>query len=98
MFQVNTIFENEPLEYNEQLVNLTSNLTSPNNNILQPVNQNNPLPNIPKFDLVPLTKRKHLSLIFLHYFLGHIPSANSFSEYKTLAGTMNYSQNLHLTK
>ncbi|CAG8474219.1 5822_t:CDS:2 [Gigaspora margarita] len=46
MFQVNTIFEIEPLEHNEQLVTLTSNLTSPNNNILQPVDQNDLLPNI----------------------------------------------------
>ncbi|CAG8820792.1 38233_t:CDS:2, partial [Gigaspora margarita] len=44
---------------------------------------------------VPLGKCKYLSLIFLQCSLERTPGANPFSEYRTLVGTMNYSQNLH---
>ncbi|CAG8611979.1 15971_t:CDS:2 [Gigaspora rosea] len=45
---------------------------------------------------VPLEKHKYLSPIFLHCSLGRTPGANPFSEYRSLVGTVNYSQNLHL--
>ncbi|CAG8779998.1 3056_t:CDS:1, partial [Gigaspora rosea] len=49
----------------------------------------------PEITSVPLEKRKYLSPIFLHCSLGHTSGANPFSEYRTLVGTVNYSQNLH---
>ncbi|CAG8786062.1 28742_t:CDS:1 [Racocetra persica] len=52
-----------------------------------------PIP--PEIESVPLRLRKHLSLIFLHCSLGRTPGANPFSEYRTLVGTMNYSQNFN---
>ncbi|CAG8574682.1 442_t:CDS:2 [Gigaspora rosea] len=43
---------------------------------------------------VPLHKRKYLSSIYLHCFLGRTPNSNSYSEYRSLIGTMNYSHNI----
>ncbi|CAG8523377.1 15038_t:CDS:2 [Gigaspora rosea] len=65
--------------------------------------KSNPTRNYPPYlspvpteiEQVPLVLRKHLSLIFLHCSLGRTPGANPFSEYRTLVGTMNYSQNFN---
>ncbi|CAG8475515.1 6891_t:CDS:2, partial [Gigaspora margarita] len=48
-----------------------------------------------EIELVPLEKCRYLSPIFLHCSLGHTPGANPFTEYRSLVGTMNYSQNFH---
>ncbi|CAG8487652.1 9179_t:CDS:2 [Cetraspora pellucida] len=48
-----------------------------------------------EIELVPLEKRRYLSSVFLHCSLGRTPRANPFTEYRSLVGTMNYSQNLH---
>ncbi|CAG8799697.1 14415_t:CDS:2, partial [Gigaspora rosea] len=61
-------------------------------------NQNYPpylAPTQIEIESVPLGKRKYLSLIFLHCFLGRTPGTNPFTEYRTSVGTMNYSQNFH---
>ncbi|CAG8557864.1 9993_t:CDS:2 [Cetraspora pellucida] len=49
----------------------------------------------PEITSVPLEKHKYLLPIFLHYSLGCTLGANPFSEYRTLVGTVNYSQNFH---
>ncbi|CAG8709391.1 18840_t:CDS:1, partial [Gigaspora rosea] len=49
----------------------------------------------PEINYVPLENRRYLSPIFLHCSLGRTPGANPFSEYRTLVGTFNYSQNFH---
>ncbi|CAG8534181.1 10477_t:CDS:1 [Cetraspora pellucida] len=49
----------------------------------------------PEINLVPLHKCKYLSPIHLHCSLGRTSGANSFSGYRILAGTMNYSKNIH---
>ncbi|CAG8687647.1 6159_t:CDS:2, partial [Cetraspora pellucida] len=61
-------------------------------------NRNYPLylSSIPsEIELVPLEKHRYLSSIFLYCSLGRTPEANPFTEYRILAGTMNYSQNFH---
>ncbi|CAG8830672.1 23494_t:CDS:1 [Gigaspora margarita] len=62
-------------------------------------NYNYPLYLVPtptEIESVLLEKRKYLSLIFLYCSLGRTSGANPFSEYRTLVGTMNYSQNFYL--
>ncbi|CAG8818601.1 23712_t:CDS:1, partial [Gigaspora rosea] len=49
----------------------------------------------PEINSVPLEKCRYLSSIFLHCSLECTPGANPFSEYRTLVGTFNYSQNFH---
>ncbi|CAG8843511.1 41711_t:CDS:1, partial [Gigaspora margarita] len=43
---------------------------------------------------VPLHKRKYLSSVYLHCSLERTPNSNSYSEYRSLIGTMNYSHNI----
>ena len=43
---------------------------------------------------VPLYKKKHLSPIYLHCSLGRTPNSNTYSEYRSLTGTIGYSRNI----
>ncbi|GBB96022.1 hypothetical protein RclHR1_26640002 [Rhizophagus clarus] len=45
---------------------------------------------------VPQHKRRYLSPVFLHCSLGRIPNSNPYLEYRTLTGTMNYSQKIRV--
>ncbi|CAG8783748.1 5986_t:CDS:1, partial [Gigaspora rosea] len=43
---------------------------------------------------VPLYLRMYLSPVYLHCSLERTPNSNPYSEYRSLVGTMNYSQNM----
>ncbi|CAG8536774.1 15137_t:CDS:2 [Cetraspora pellucida] len=83
---------------------LTTNPISPSNRIaICPSCKSNPNRNYPPYlslvpleiELVPLEKHQYLSPIFLHCSLGRTPGANSFTKYRSLVGSMNYSRNFH---
>ena len=55
-----------------------------------------PIPDV--IQAIPITRRRYLSPVFLHCSLGRNVDGNKFTEYRTLAGDMNFSKNMRALK
>jgi hypothetical protein len=67
-----------------------------NNRKRYPCPQLYPIPNVIK--AIPITQRRFLSPVFLHCSLGRNLDANSYTEYRTLTGDMEFSKNMRALK
>ena len=67
-----------------------------NNQKRYPCPKLHPIPDVIK--AIPITRRKFLSPVFLHCSLGRNLGANTYTEYRTLAGDMEFSKNMRALK